>query len=335
MGRHPLQQMSGEDRLIARHFKPLATHPGAYALEDDAAVLKIPAGHEVVLKADAIVEGIHFFSNDPAETVARKALRVNLSDLAAKGAKPAGFLLSIALPKKIGWRWLTAFARGLAADAKRYGCPLMGGDTDRTFGPVTVSVAAFGLLPAGRMVRRRGARPGDRIVVSGTIGDAALGLRLRQAPQQARQWRLTRPMRQHLLTRYLLPQPRQAIAAALRSHATAAMDISDGLVGDLTKLCRTSGVGAEIDATCLPLSPAARQALASDRGLMVPILTGGDDYEIIATVAARDLSALQSKARAAGVALTEIGRVVKGGGVRVIGPDGRPMTFKRAAFSHF
>ncbi|HWP24865.1 MAG TPA: thiamine-phosphate kinase [Xanthobacteraceae bacterium] len=328
-------QMSGEDRLIARYFKPLARHPGAFALEDDAAVLKIPTGHEVVLKADAIVEGIHFFPDDPADTVARKALRVNLSDLAAKGAKPAGFLLSIALPKRIGKSWLAAFARGLATDARRYRCPLMGGDTDRTHGPITVSVAAFGTLPAGRMVCRRGAKVGDVIVVSGTIGDATLGLRMRQAPSTARRWRLTKSMRQHLLARYLLPQPRNALATALRAHASAAMDISDGLVGDLAKLCRTSGIGADIDADRVPLSAAARQALSLDPILMEPILTGGDDYEIVATVAPRELATLQGKARAAGVALTEIGKVVKERRVRVFGPDGKPMTFKRAAFSHF
>jgi thiamine-monophosphate kinase len=335
MAKRQTTQMSGEDRLIARHFKPLARHPGAFGLEDDAAVLKIPPGHEVVLKTDAIVGGIHFFPNDPADAVARKALRVNLSDLAAKGAKPAGFLVSIALPRTVGDRWLAEFSRGLAADAKQYDCPLMGGDTDRTHGPITVSIAAFGTLPAGRMVRRRGARVGDRIVVSGTIGDAALGLRLRQSPRMARQWQLTQAMRKHLLSRYLLPQPRNALAGALRAHASAAMDVSDGLVGDLAKLCRTSGVGAAIDATRVPLSPAAHKALAFDRRLIEPILTGGDDYEILATVARRDLAALLGKARAAGVTLTEIGEVVKGQGVCVRGADGKPMTFKRAAFSHF
>jgi thiamine-monophosphate kinase len=185
------------------------------------------------------------------------------------------------------------------------------------------------------MVRRRGARVGDRIVVSGTIGDAALGLRLRQGPGKARRWRLTKAMRRHLLTRYLLPQPRNALAAALRAHASAGMDISDGLVGDLAKLCRASGVGAEIHAARVPLSPAARRALSLERSLMEPILTGGDDYEIVATVARRDLAALRRRARAAGVALTEIGEVVKGRGVQVLGPNGKPMTFKSPAFSHF
>jgi thiamine-monophosphate kinase len=335
MARRQAAQLSGEDRLIARHFKPLARHPGAFGLEDDAAVLKIPAGHEVVLKTDAIVGGIHFFPNDPADAVARKALRVNLSDLAAKGAKPAGFLVSIVLPRTVGDRWLAEFSRGLAADAEQYDCPLMGGDTDRTRGPITISIAAFGTLPAGSMVRRRGAKVGDRIVVSGTIGDAALGLRLRQAPFKTKRWQLTKGMRKHLLGRYLLPQPRNALAGALRAHASAAMDISDGLVGDLAKLCRTSGVGAAIDAARVPLSPAARKAFAFDRRLIEPILTGGDDYEIVATVARRDLAALLGKARAAGVALTEIGEVVRGRGVRVLAPDGKPMTFKRAAFSHF
>jgi thiamine-monophosphate kinase len=327
--------MSGEERLIARHFKPLARHPGAFGLDDDAAVLKIPPGHEVVLKTDAIVGGIHFFPNDPAGAVARKALRVNLSDLAAKGARPAGFLVSLALPKGVRDRWLAAFARGLAADAKRYRCPLMGGDTDRTTGPITVSIAAFGTLPAGSMVRRFGAKVGDRIVVSGTIGDAALGLRLRQTPANAKRWKLSGAMRRHLLGRYLLPEPRNALAVALRAHASAAMDISDGLVGDLAKLCRTSGVAAELDASRVPLSSGARKALAVDGKLIEPILTGGDDYEIVAAVAKRNLAKLRARARAVGVRLTEIGVIVGGQGVRVRGPDGGAMRFRRASFSHF
>src|SRR6266568_3470813 len=165
---------SAEDRLIARYFRPLASHPGALGLADDAAILVPPPGCDVVLKADAIIGGVHFFPEDPADAVGRKALRVNLSDLAAKGAKPVGFLLSLALPDGTPDVWLAGFADGLRADAQFYGCPLLGGDTDRTPGPVMVSIAAFGTVPHGGMVRRSGAKPGDTVFVSGTIGDAAL-----------------------------------------------------------------------------------------------------------------------------------------------------------------
>ena len=327
---------SDEDRLIARYFGPLARHPGALGLIDDAAVLTPPAGCDLVLKADAIVGEVHFFADDPPGTIARKALRVNLSDLAAKGAKPLGFLLSLALPKGIDDAWLAAFAGGLQADVEQYECPLLGGDTDRTPGPVTVSIATFGSVPHGSMVRRSGARVGDRVVVTGTIGDGALGLQLRNARATAARWGLTDAMRDHLLDRYLLPQPRNAIADAVRSFASAAMDVSDGLAGDLAKLCRASGVSAVIDATRVPLSAAAQAALAHDAALIEPVLTGGDDFEILASVSAAKLAAFRTAASAVGVNLTEIGEITASDAApRFVGRDGLPLKFARPSFSHF
>ncbi len=258
--------MSAEDRLIARFFKPLATHPGALGLSDDAAFLTPPPGCDLVLKTDAIVGGVHFFPDDAAHTVASKALRVNLSDLAAKGARPLGFLLSLALPKDAGEQWLEGFAEGLRGDAVLFGCPLFGGDTDRTPGPITISIAMFGSVPEGTMVRRAGAKAGDRVFVSGTIGDAVLGLALRKGNEKG--WRLTEPQRQHLVSRYLLPQPRNALAEAVRTHATAAMDISDGLAGDFAKLCRASGVAADIDVGQVPFSDAAKAVIGADSGAL-------------------------------------------------------------------
>jgi thiamine-monophosphate kinase len=326
---------NGEDRLIERYFKPVARHPGALGLIDDTAIFAPPRGHELVLTADAIVAGMHFFQDDPPDAVARKALRVNLSDLAAKGAKPAGFLLSIALRKNFKSQWLEAFARGLRDDARRYGCPLFGGDTVATSGPVTISIAAFGTLPKGTMVRRSGARMGDRIVVTGTIGDAALGLKLRKDRNAARTWKLDPDMRRHLVARYLVPQPRNALAEALRRHASAGMDVSDGLAGDLGKLCRASGIAAEVEIARVPLSKAARAALAAEPTLIKTILTGGDDFEVIAAVPSNALAALKTAARTARLPLTEIGRTVAGREVRFLAGDGRTLSFARASFSHF
>lgn len=331
MDRRDDKTLSGEDRLIAKYFRPLARHPGALNLSDDAAFITPPPGCDIVLKADAIIGGVHFFADDPPAEVARKALRVNLSDLAAKGAAPIGFLLSLAVPKDIGDDWLAGFAQGLAADAEHYGCPLFGGDTDRTPGPITISIATFGSLPQATMVRRSGAAAGDCVLVTGTIGDAALGLKLRNGAD----WKLDHVLQEHLKRRYLLPEPRITLAEALRQHASAAMDVSDGLVGDLEKLCRVSRVSAEIDAARVPLSDAAKAALAGDSKLIESMLTGGDDYEIVCTLAPAKLTAFRAAARAADVPVSEIGKIAVGEGVRVRGQDGRPMRFARASFSHF
>jgi thiamine-monophosphate kinase len=326
---------SGEDRLIARHFKPIARHPGALGLSDDAAVLTPPPGHALIVTADAIVGGVHFFLDDPPDAVAKKALRVNLSDLAAKGAQPAGFLLTVALPKGIGDDWLKAFARGLGKDAKHYDCLLLGGDTVYTPGPVTISVAAFGTVPEGIMVRRAGARVGDHVVVTGTIGDAALGLKLRKERGAAKRWKLDAAMQRHLLERYLVPEPRNALAEALRLNASAAMDVSDGLAGDLGKLCRASGVGAEIEVMRVPLSKAARAARVAEPKTIESILTGGDDFEVAATIPPAALDVFLTAARVVGVPVTVIGRITAGKGARFLGANGRPLTFARASFSHF
>ncbi len=335
MARRETAKASAEDRLIARHFRPIATHRGAAALSDDAASYAPPRGHELVLTADALVAGVHFFPNDPPEAIARKALRVNLSDLAAKGAKPAGFLLSLALPKSANEAWLAAFARGLRADASRYDCPLMGGDTVRTPGPLTVAVTAYGTLPRGSIVRRAGAKPGDRIYVTGSIGDAALGLVLRSDRVASRRWALAPGFRAHLAERYLVPQPRTALAEAVRRHASAAMDVSDGLAGDLAKLCRVSRVGAEVNAVLVPHSDAAWSALAADPGALETMLAGGDDYEILCTVRPSHAAAFERAARTARVPVAEIGRIVSGEGARFIGADGRALRFRRMSFSHF
>jgi thiamine-monophosphate kinase len=330
----PNSSESAEDRLIARYFRPLAKHPGALGLIDDAAVIAPPPGCDLVLTTDGVIVGVHVFPDDRPEHIGRKALRMNLSDLAAKGATPIGFLLSLALPAAIDEAWLSAFAAGLGEDAERYGCPLLGGDTDRTPGPTSVSIAAFGSVPHGKMVRRSTAKLGDHIVVTGTIGDAALGVLLRRDQNLAKRWRLSDAMSSHLKQRYLLPEPRNALANAVLQNASAAMDISDGLAGDLAKLCRASGVAAEIDVARVPLSDAVRAAVAAESTMIETALTGGDDYEIVLTLAADKLAAFRAAAHSAGVVVTEIGRMAAGEGARFLHED-KTLSFARPSYSHF
>jgi thiamine-monophosphate kinase len=325
---------SAEDRLIARYFRPLATAPGAFALVDDAAALTPPPGCDLVLTTDGVIAGVHFFPDDPPESIGRKALRMNLSDLAAKGARPLGFLLSLALPAGADEAWIAAFAAGLGEDAARYGCPLFGGDTDHTPGLTSVSIAAFGAVPHGKMVRRSTAKPGDCLVVTGTIGDAALGLKLRRDRGLAQRWRLTDAAASSLEERYLLPEPRNALAEAVLQYASAAIDISDGLAGDLAKLCRASSAAADIEVSRVPLSDAARAAVAAAPALLETLLTGGDDYEIALTLTPGKLPEFQAAAQAAGVAVTEIGRMQAGAGARFM-HDGKALAFTRASYSHF
>jgi thiamine-monophosphate kinase len=325
---------SGEDSLIARYFRPLATDPGAFGLGDDAAILKA-SGDDLVITTDAIVEGVHFLPDDSADTIARKALRVNLSDLAAKGATPAGFVLTLAL-RDVNEAWLAPFARGLGEDAGLFGCPLLGGDTVSTPGPLMVSITAFGRVPAGRMVHRGGAKPGDRVVVTGTIGDAALGLDILKGGAIAAALADDTAAREMLVGRYRVPQPRNALAIAVRDHADAAMDVSDGLAGDLAKLCAASSVSAAIDAQSIPLSAAAATLLARSAVGIEAIVSGGDDYEILCAVPENRSEAFMQAARLAGVAVTSIGTVIAGPSVpRFLDGAGREIVLPRLSYSHF
>ncbi len=324
----------GEDSIIARYFRPLATDPGAFGLTDDAAVLKAD-GFDIVVNTDAIVEGVHFLPFDPADTVARKALRVNLSDLAAKGASPAGGVLTLAVCEQ-NHDWLAEFARGLGEDAAAFGCPLLGGDTVSTPGPLMISVTAFGRVPVGKMVRRFGAAVGDRVVVTGSIGDAALGLAALQGGAVATALSDEAELRDALVSRYRVPQPRNALATAVRDHASAAMDVSDGLAGDLAKLLMVSGVSADIDAAAVPLSAPVKWLL--DRGLagIEAIVAGGDDYEILCTIPEDRFDAFAKDAKQAGVAITTIGTIVAGASApRFLDAQGRAMLLSRTSYSHF
>jgi thiamine-monophosphate kinase len=325
---------SAEDSLIARYFGPLATDPGAFGLGDDAAVLKV-LGDDLVVTTDAIVEGVHFLSDDPPDSIARKALRVNLSDLAAKGATPAGFVLTLAL-RAADDAWLTPFARGLGEDAGHFGAPLLGGDTVSTPGPLMVSITAFGRVPPGKMVHRSGAKPGDRVVVTGTIGDAALGLDILKGGVVAAALADSAAAWEMLVGRYRVPQPRNALAPAVRDHAHAAMDVSDGLAGDLAKLCAASGVSAVIDTESVPLSAAVQGLVKRGTVGIEAIVSGGDDYEILCTIPENRFEAFAQAAGIAGVAVTSIGTVIAGPAVpRFLDAAGGDIALQRRSYSHF
>lgn len=324
--------MSGEFDIIARYFAPLAKDaPLAFGLKDDAAMIAPPKGHHLVVTADAIVEGVHFLHDDPPGQIAQKLLRVNLSDLAAKGAVPLGYLLTCAFPPDIDERWIAAFASGLKADQNHFGLNLLGGDTVSTPGPATFSVTMFGAAKGRAMLRRAGARPGDLLCVTGTIGDGGLGLAELLKPHAD----LPASQRKFLIARYRLPQPRSRLGPLLHGIATAALDVSDGLVQDVGHLAAQSKVRAVIDLARVPLSPAARALERRDPDVRNAAIGAGDDYEIAFTVPPKRLKLLTSAARKARIPVTVIGRVEKGAGVAIALPDGSEIVPERGGFDHF
>jgi thiamine-monophosphate kinase len=323
-----------EDELIVRYFEPLAGD-GGLALKDDAAVLTPSPDHDLVLTADALVAGVHFFPDDPPAAIAWKALGVNVSDIAAKGARPAGFLLALALPEDWTEPWLKAFCAGLREASATYDCPLLGGDTVRARGPLSLSITAIGEVPTGRMVRRTTARPGDWICMTGTIGDAALGLALRLDGNAPWAQGLSQDDRDFLLDRYLHPRPRLAMIDILRAYANAAMDVSDGLAGDLAKMLRASGATAAVETAKIPLSAAACRAMSADAGLLDRIVTGGDDYEILCTVPEDKLASFLAASERAGVPAAAVGRVLAGEGLPVFRDGATERRYERGSFSHF
>ncbi|MAZ01581.1 MAG: thiamine-phosphate kinase [Sneathiella sp.] len=323
---------NGEFALIDRLLKPLAAGtPAALDLTDDAAVLVLTPGQDLVLAKDAMVEGVHFLENDPAEAVARKLLRVNLSDLAAMGATPVGYLLATFWPEKLPRDWIEGFASGLQMDQEEFGIGLLGGDTVRTPGPLSLSLTAIGEVAAGKALRRNGAGEGDLIVVSGTLGDGALGLLALKGDLDT----LEEEVRQALVRRYHLPQPRLGLGRLLTGKATACIDISDGPLADIGHIAEESSLGAVIEWKRVPLSDAARAAVAKDSHLRDVILTGGDDYELAFTLPPALEEELDQLARDSGITLTVIGRMTAGEGVRVVDEDGSDMPLKTRGWQHF
>ncbi len=323
---------SSEFDLIRRFFAPLASgEPGAFALRDDAAVLTIEAGLRLVVTTDTMVSGVHFLANDPPALIANKLLRVNLSDLAAMGAVPFAFTLNTALPAEIDDTWLADFAAGLGEDQMRYGVSLVGGDTVAIPGPLTLTLTAFGKVEKGRELRRASAQPGDDIYVSGTIGDAALGLLVLTGALNG----LSESEAAELAGRYHKPEPRIALGRGLAGLAHAACDISDGLIADLGHICEASGMAAVIDAAKIPLSPAARAALAIDGGLLKTVLGGGDDYELLFSAPAEKAPEITKMSANLGIPVSAIGVIVSGAGVTVKDAEGNALDIQNRGYRHF
>ncbi len=319
---------------IARYFAPLAAgFPGALGLTDDAAVLDPGPGRELVVSTDAQVEGIHFLPDADPALVAAKILRCSVSDLAAMGAEPLAYTLATFWTAAIDSAWLARFSAGLAAEQAALGIQLAGGDTVKTPGPLSFSVTVFGSVPTGQAIRRTGARVGDLVAVTGTIGDALLGLRLLREPDLAAFWGLAEEDSPFLTERYWRPSPRLSTLVALRGSVSAALDISDGLIADLGHIATASGVGIEVEAARVPLSPAARAAVT---GLsLVDLFTGGDDYEIALTISPKKAAILDEAARASGVPITIVGRCVARSGVRVCDGAGAILPVAQVGFRHF
>lgn len=327
----PAVDVAGEFETIDRLLRPLAHPEWGRGLVDDVAMLPVRPGHDLVLTKDALVEGVHFLPDDPLDTVAQKLLRTNLSDLACKGAEPFGYMLACGWSPRCGWPERQAFAGGLATDQKAFGVALLGGDTVSTPGPATFSLTMLGWAAKGRIVGRDGARPGDAVFVTGAIGDGWLGLQAAQGRLMLAQDRLDA-----LIDHYRRPMPRLEFASVVRDHATASIDVSDGLIADLGHIARVSRVGVRIDLELTPLSAAGHawsDARVDALTALEQLATGGDDYEIAFTAPARDEALLRREAERRHLRLTRLGEVVAGSGVQVR-HEGRAVAIDRPGWTH-
>ncbi|MEO5336049.1 MAG: thiamine-phosphate kinase [Magnetospirillum sp. WYHS-4] len=328
------RRTAGEFDLIAQVFAPLAAgEPGALGLLDDAALLDLPSGRRLVVTTDTMVEGVHFAAGTAPEDVAAKLLRVNLSDLAAMGAEPRAYTLNTAWPADLDEAWIRRFGAGLAADQKRYSIRLLGGDTVRTPGPLVLTVTALGLVGRGEELRRSGARPGDDVWVSGTIGDGFLGL----MAAEGRLSFLDAAMARRLVDRLERPTPRLALGRllAVQGLATAAADVSDGLLADLGHICRSSEVAAEVDRERLPLSAPAQAVLELRPDLRTALATGGDDYELVFAARPEAAEGIAAAGTELDLLLTRIGTIREGTGVRLLDAEGCDITPDKPGFRHF
>lgn len=313
----------GEFDFIARHFRPLAGE-GAMELRNDGATMRLAAGEELVLSSDTMVEGLHFLPDDPADTIAQKLLRCNLSDLAAMGSRPRHYMLNVSLPagRHYDDDWFAQFASGLAKDQKTFDISLLGGDTTGSSSPLMLNVTILGTVRQGEALRRDGSKPGDGVWVTGSLGCAALGL-------QARLGRIEN-VDEMLVQSYRVPTPR--VGLSLYGIVSAAMDISDGLIQDCGHIAEESGMAITLFEEKLPFLPAVKAHLPYHREL---ILLGGDDYELLLTCPAEKEEALQDQCREHGVPVTKIGEVAAGAGVVMLDRRGETIKFSRTGWQHF
>jgi thiamine-monophosphate kinase len=319
--------MSDEFELIAKYFAPLAG-AGGLGLLDDAAIMTPAIGKDLVISKDMLVAGVHFFEDDDPAQIAMKALGVNLSDLAGKGASPIGYLLAIALTQEISDDWLESFSSGLKASQEKYGFCLLGGDTVKTPGPLTISITIFGDVAGGQVVKRSGAKVGDIVYVTGTIGDGALGLIERSKFEAA-------AVDRYLLNRYLEPQPRVALGRSLAGLVGAGMDISDGLLADASHMMKASGCGMYIERDKIPISEQARLCIEMDASLWQTVLAGGDDYELLLTCRPDRQHALMSVAKQADTLITAIGVIIEGDSLDVRDGNGETLDYDKLGYVHF
>ena len=326
------RRLRGEFQLISELFAPLAANAwGALGLGDDACLVRPDPGFHLVVTADALIAGVHFLRDDPPETVGRKLLRVNLSDLAAMGAHPIGYVLTVILGAEHRGEWMDAFVAGLRADQEEFGLDLLGGDTVATPGPSTFCITAFGQARQDAVLRRNGARAGDSIYISGTIGDGGFGLlALRDELPD-----LDQKDRDALVRRYRLPIPRLQLGQCLSHIASAAIDISDGLIADLEHVCDSSGAGAEIVASQVPMTEAVASAVRSMPQLRSRVLSGGDDYELLVTIPPHCRPVAERLAIDAGTPIRQIGGIVDTPGVRCVGDDGSILEIQSGGYTHF
>ena len=322
--------LPGEFELIRRYFAPLAG-PGSLKLTDDAAVVDLQPGRSLVATTDTVIAGVHFLADDPPDLIARKALRVNLSDLASMGAEPLGYLLVTALPAGIDENWVAQFSRGLAQDQAEFSIALLGGDTAFTPGPLSLTITALGQVERGKALLRSGAKPGDLVYVSGTIGDSAFGLKLAKGEPLT----LAPSEKSSLLDRYRLPQPRLGLGRRLIGVASAAMDVSDGFAADLGHICQASRVGALVEAAKMPVSTALRSVLEVGEASLVEVATGGDDYELLFTAPAAVELLLGRIATELALPLTAVGEIRREPGVVVLDQNGRAVELGPGGYRHF
>ena len=328
-----LDRQTGEEAIIQTFLRPLAKHwPGAFDLLDDCALVSPAPGHELVVKTDPVRAGVHFIADDAAGDIAWKALAVNVSDIAAKAARPLAYTMAISFPEAPSRRWMEQFATGLRAAQDAFGCTLIGGDTDRADGPLSIAVTLFGEIPLGRMVPRTGPRAGDVLCVTGSLGGAALGLRIRQGERCGE---LTEVEREGALTRYLRPTPRLGLRAALRAEARAAMDLSDGLAKDLGRMCVAADVGARVELASIPICGAVRRATVSDPAARLQLISSGDDYEILCAVPHDRANHFVAHAVAGGETVSIIGAFTDSSDVVLIDESGSNVDWQTIGYDHF